>query len=267
MKTVDFQHFPELDAALTDISVIYQTPTWTTIQNSGGGRILNGFLLIDKGACRYTWEGNSADLTPGSLIYLPCGTQRTVTVTERIFSFYRVSFLAVDLHDRETVVFTRDPWVVGHSVGEKMFHLCRQMQETTLSPSGKLESTALLYLFFREMQKLLQKKNNSRIAAAVEYLNRHYTENTDVKTLAELCYLSEPHLFRLFKKETGQTPVDYRNTLRVRRAQELLQDGECSVTEVASMLGFDSIYYFDRVFRKYTGNTPGNYKPPRGDSG
>ena len=147
-----------------------------------------------------------------------------------------------------------------------MFHLCRQMQETTLSPSGKLESTALLYLFFREMQKLLQKKNNSRIAAAVEYLNRHYTENTDVKALADLCYLSEPHLFRLFKKETGQTPVDYRNTLRVRRAQELLQDGECSVTEVASMLGFDSIYYFDRVFRKYTGNTPGDYKPPRGEN-
>ena len=82
-----------------------------------------------------------------------------------------------------------------------------------------------------------------------------------------MCYLSEAQFFRLFRKAAGCSPIRYRNMLRVARAKELLADDELTVGAVASILGFESIYYFDRVFRQYTGESPGKYRGNRNRGG
>ena len=62
----------------------------------------------------------------------------------------------------------------------------------------------------------------------------------------------------------GYSYVDFCNIIRVRRAQELLQNSQKSVTEISTLLNFGSVSYFNRIFKKLTGCTPLAYRSSRG---
>ena len=259
MKTVEFDRLYENDIAMTEIAVIYQTPQWNSIEmKNEGGRRLNGFLLIDKGECLYEWQDKSASLSRGSLIYLPSGSKHTVTVTERPFSFYRISFSLIDPTDGERIIFTNEPCVMTSTASGRLFELANELISSTVLKSRAFKSTSMLAEFFHVLLKS-RRRPESRISTAVEHIDRHYSEETNVDGLAALCYISKPHLFRLFKSELGMSPIEYRNHLRMERAKVLLSDGELSVGEIAAMLGFENGYYFSRMFKEHTGMSPSKY--------
>ena len=54
-------------------------------------------------------------------------------------------------------------------------------------------------------------------------------------------------------------PLEYRSSLLAKRASQLLREGSFSVTEVAEMLGFESVSYFSRFFKKHKGISPSKY--------
>ena len=258
---LDFSELPLRDIALSDISVIYQTPVWDQLgdKNSKFGRKLNGFLLIDRGQCRYEWDDCTAVLDPGALIYLGKGCKRTVSVTARPFSFYRISFRATDLASGEDVIFREQPWVVTKSAGKSLTALCEAMLTSTLSRAGALRSSALLFEFFDVLFRHFVPRTATRITPAVEYIDTHYTETTDLTALAKLCALSESQFFAAFRQQTGMPPIRYRNHLRVEQAKLLLAGEECTNREIAELLGFESLYYFSRVFKNHTGMSPSEY--------
>lgn len=265
MKLLGLEGLDTADFAISDISAIYQTPAWSSISmHTDSGRKLNGFLLIDSGDCVYEWADGSAELSRGSLIYLPKGSKHTVTVTKRPFSFYRISFCLTDLASGEHIIFSEAPSVITSSAGGRLFELSRELMSTTVSRSGLLKSISHLAELLHTAASHASRTQASRISPAVEYLDSHFSENTSVDYLAQLCYISRPHLFRLFREELGMSPIEYRNTLRIERAKTLLLDGECTVSEIASMLGFEGSYYFSRIFKQYTGVAPSRYGAGRG---
>jgi AraC-like DNA-binding protein len=87
----------------------------------------------------------------------------------------------------------------------------------------------------------------------------HLTEKVSCAFLAKLCCLSTAQFYNLFHAEYGVPPLEYRNDLLVRRATLLLKDGSYSVTEVAETLGFESVSYFSRFFKKHKGISPAQY--------
>ena len=267
MKRVAFSQIHSMNFAITDISVIYQTPTWTTLGTLSDlpqPRKLNGFLLVDKGECLYEWLGGSSKLEHGGLIYLPSGGHRRITVTKREFSFYRICFTVTDLSDGESVVFEKTPCVVMGDAGQALFDLCNRLTVSTLSKANAFRSLSLLSELFALLDKTVNRNEKSRIAPALDHIERHYTEEIEIEQLAQKCFVSQAHLFRLFKEEVGASPIRYRNRLRVERAKVLFRDGECSVGEISSMLGFESIYYFSRVFKSLTGLSPMEYRQQEG---
>ena len=260
MRVVDFMELNKMNFGISDISVIYQTPQWNTLGSFNSGRAINGFLLIDNGTCRYEWRDGSADLSHGSLIYLPTESKKIITVTSRPFSFYRISFTVTDLNSGEPIIFTKKPWLVSHNVSQKLFDLSENMLSSTLSRNNVFKSTAQMAEFLHSIYKNHdQKTSNGRIAPAVRFIESRYNENVSVDFLAELCALSKPHLFRLFKNEFGISPIEYRNQLRIERAKELLSDGECTISEISQILGFESVYYFSRIFKAHTNIPPSLY--------
>ena len=84
-------------------------------------------------------------------------------------------------------------------------------------------------------------------------------EKPDIDNLAKMCYISPATFRRKFKKTTGMSPVEYRNMLKIKKAADLLKTGEFSVSEVSKAVGIDDIYYFSKMFKKYTGKTATNY--------
>jgi AraC-like DNA-binding protein len=65
---------------------------------------------------------------------------------------------------------------------------------------------------------------------------------------------------KLFKEYTGLAPGQYLLQLRIKRAEQLLNEDKLSIKEISAHLGFESPQYFSRIFKKKTGNTPGNIK-------
>ena len=92
---------------------------------------------------------------------------------------------------------------------------------------------------------------------------RYLVENFDQRiSLRELCFLfntNKTTICKDIKKNYGKTVIGYVNELRIERAKKLLREGELSITEIASAVGFNSIHYFCRVFKLFENKTPYEY--------
>ena len=94
-----------------------------------------------------------------------------------------------------------------------------------------------------------------RIYAGIVYLEAHYTENFTIDELANMCAMSATCFRKLFFTCKSMSPVDYRNSLRIRRATELLREG-MSVTRAAEAVGINDLKYFSKLFKRFTGLSP-----------
>ena len=95
------------------------------------------------------------------------------------------------------------------------------------------------------------------LAAVLDYLRQHYTRPISLRELGQVACLHPVYLGALFKREIGQTPIEYLNRLRVHAAERMLrEDPRRCVSTVAREVGFQSAAHFYRIYKRYTGNTP-----------
>ena len=91
----------------------------------------------------------------------------------------------------------------------------------------------------------------------IRYLETHYAEDVSLDALAAALGYNKTYLCGVFKKDTDLTILDCLNTIRIRRAAELIVYSDHSLTQVSELCGFSSVSHFNRVFLKYVGATPG----------
>ena len=101
---------------------------------------------------------------------------------------------------------------------------------------------------------------SNRFVHVRDYIQKNLHENLTIKTLSKLAYMSEPHFFRCFKQEFGVTPVEFILELRIRAARTMLQTTDASIKEISFSSGFNSLNYFLKMFKRYTGLTPAQYR-------
>ena len=92
------------------------------------------------------------------------------------------------------------------------------------------------------------------------YLAENQNKSISTRDLAQRVHLSPCYFCKLFKKQTGLTFTEYRRRARVEKAKRLLLDPHRRVSEVAFEAGFDSIPYFNRVFRRFVACSPSEYR-------
>jgi AraC family transcriptional regulator len=98
------------------------------------------------------------------------------------------------------------------------------------------------------------------INTVIEYLYSNLGHKITISEMAEIIHMSPSHFSRIFKKETGETPIDYLNNIRLERAKKLLIAGEHSITEIALDCGFSSIAYLSASFYKKYKISPSNFQ-------
>lgn len=99
-----------------------------------------------------------------------------------------------------------------------------------------------------------------RILRSLHYIHKNIDKPLDINHLADICHLSKDHFIRLFKKEMSCTPGKYINQKKIEVAQLKMLIENVSIAEIAYGLGFENISYFNRLFTKLVGETPGKYK-------
>ena len=98
------------------------------------------------------------------------------------------------------------------------------------------------------------------IGAALEHVSRHYSEEIEVKVLADLCFLSVPHFSRVFKTVMKVSPMEFVFAVRIKMAGVLLKSQPASVLDIAYEVGYSSITSFNRHFKRLKGVTPQQWR-------
>lgn len=102
-------------------------------------------------------------------------------------------------------------------------------------------------------------KDKMRMATIYEYVDNNYHQKPDVNHIAEQVYMTTAAFCRYFKKQTRMTFTDFVNHYRISQAKNiLLQDKP--VSEACYAAGFEQLSYFNKVFRKLTGENPSDFK-------
>lgn len=155
--------------------------------------------------------------------------------------------------------------------GDETVHqlIARMMEETGRQAEGygylcrALVTELLVYLnrnyrteTLSDRSVIQRRRNLERLAPALQYIEQHYTDRITVPQLARMLCLSTDRLGHLFREGVGQAPLQYINEIRLRKAMNLLNTGEYTVTEVAQAVGFYDYNHFGRLFRRRYGATP-----------
>ena len=103
-------------------------------------------------------------------------------------------------------------------------------------------------------------KSDFLMGELLDYIAVHYTENLNLKLLAEKFGYEYHYLSRLLSKNYNINFKELLNRYRMEKALELLQETDMSITEVAMKSGFQSIRNFNLIFKQSTGVSPNEYK-------
>ncbi|GJM76054.1 hypothetical protein HMSSN036_82700 [Paenibacillus macerans] len=93
-----------------------------------------------------------------------------------------------------------------------------------------------------------------------EYVQQNYAREITLGQIAEYTDLSVSRFCVLFKQHYGDSFINYLNKYRIEKAKQLLLEPDLKVYEVADMVGFSSLPYFNRLFKSLTDESPGEYR-------
>lgn len=149
---------------------------------------------------------------------------------------------------------------VEYIVNSMIHEQAKQKQGFELIIRNKLEE--LIVILSRAYSKLDTKESKLliRISKVLDYIEANFEEEINLPTLAEKCYMSVRNFQRIFKKATGQSPIDYLIHIRLQKAKSLLRNTDLPLVDVAFKAGFSEYNYFSRKFKQIIGVPPTKYK-------
>jgi AraC-like DNA-binding protein len=119
----------------------------------------------------------------------------------------------------------------------------------------------MLLEYTEQVETLHRGRHPTKLAADVaNYVRHHLSEPISVERMAEEFYMSRPYLSAKFRQETGETLTDFILNEKTEEAKRLLRYSEKSAAAIGAYLGFSSTAHFSRVFKKYAGVTPREYR-------
>ncbi|GHV76054.1 hypothetical protein AGMMS49942_08750 [Spirochaetia bacterium] len=126
------------------------------------------------------------------------------------------------------------------------------------------ELTDVLYIIVERMSTQIFSFQGVRHASALRRAERfiweNYTRKISLREIAGAGGLSAPYFSTIFKEEMGENLSAYLNRLRVEKAGYMLTETNLTLSEIASSCGFEDQSWFSKIFKNYTGISPGKYR-------
>lgn len=177
---------------------------------------------------------------------------------EKFFGNYRM--LNLDEEGRrlvETIIVTISEEARARRIGyEQMIRA--KLSELLLYAIRSSQITPIA-----DVEQIQLSAKYSKVNEVAEYIQNNCQENICLQGLSERFFLSKCYLSRIFREVTSFTVNEYLTVQRIKRGRKLLEMTSYSITQVSEMAGFDSVTYFEKVFKKQMGLTPLQYRKTR----
>ena len=220
-------------------------------------------LVVSEVTAEYTFPEKEAIIAKkGDLVYIPTG------------EIYKVRFMGggsdpdlftlnFNLYDTDgnELIFAEGLTVHRNTVTQRLCDSARRLSDAFVLEESQLKIQALFYeLLFEICANLAEKREYCPIREGRELLGIEWNKNEKIGKYAALCGMSEGAFYGYFKRWTGLSPVEYRNSIRINAARSLLANTDLKISEISIRCGFDDPYYFSRIFKKVVGLPPKEYR-------
>lgn len=253
------------DVVISKIAIaVYVKPN--TGRHEHVDRSFHGFVLNDEDSVKdYCFsDGRVMRTEGGELFYLPKGSTYYVK-TLQAGGCYAINFDAeVDCQPFTINFRDREALVKAFRAAEREW---RQQSDMRQAVAMRSVYDIIFGLVSEYQRAYLPDAQLRMISPAVDKMSTTFTDGTlSVAELAALCHVSEAYFRRIFVSKFGLSPKEYLIRRRINYAKELLESGQFSVGEAASLCGYSEVSHFSREFTKRVGLSPNAYKI-RGDFG
>lgn len=109
-------------------------------------------------------------------------------------------------------------------------------------------------------ESIYTSRDVSKIMPVLSYINTNYAENITLESVSALLNFDQSYFCRIFKNAVGATFTEYLNFVRICKAEKLLGRTSDSILEISEAVGFSSVSYFNRIFKKYKSCSPRFYR-------
>ena len=209
--------------------------------------------FVLKGCLKYTINNEVINVNAGDCIFIKSGSSR---YREKGESNEYISFNFYD--DPNVNLPVHMPEIISRDI-KLMLNVCDEIYLKYHDWFSKIDKALELVI------KLLADKfhaleENPIIVKIKRYIRNNLKSKLTLSEIARHVGYSPNHCDTIFKKETGDSIINYLISERVSEAKRLLDEGVLSLRNIAEGVGFEDYNYFSRTFKKFTGKTPTEYK-------
>lgn len=236
--------------------------------------------LITKGSCTYQIDLLEYEAKEGDIIFIPPLLLHSISIRncDEFYSetyVFHINFLGGNNTDicssRYLTPLINHEFAMPYLIAPKhpaysSLHKCF-MRITNLYSGQEfgyelglkaflLQAVFLLLQYSEKNADFGANTSSDKLKNVLDYIDMHYAEGIQVSELAGLCYFSEYHFMRFFKKHMNMTCVQYINNVRLEKSVEQFERGNTSILDVSLSVGFHNLSYFHRAFKKRYHMTP-----------
>ncbi len=244
-------------------------------------------LYVDKGSICVYADNYSGILSNNQFIIHKANEIHSLKCNENIFP--HVIIIGFECNSEELNIFSKAPVTLPAAHRKMLADVMKEGMNVFAPPYDipntlemkkrkeypfaseqmlKLNLEAFLISLIREREHLTtdseaEIQQNKPLSEICKYISEHYTEKILLDNICFLFGTNKTTLCQNFKEEYGITILSYIDQLKIKDAKKLLRTQKLSITQIAEKLGFSSIHYFCRYFKKHTGISPSEYVQSR----
>ena len=253
----------EQDFFVTKVKFVYQrlhSPGYLFWQSD---RKQHGLAFVSSGALTLTTDSYQVTAPAGSILLLRQHENYRIEVTGTEPTQYTVvSYLAepdellLSLLP-ERIFFAARPQRYRDLFAsvERLGCACNLCAQTRLRAAVQDILCCIIQEHYR--QSLAEKESYAE--TAMLFMEKHFASPLTCQEIADAAGISTSHLRSVFRRQYGMSLTKSLNSIRIQHAKTMLQSGMFTLNEIAAACGFQNEYYFSRVFKQFTGISPGKY--------
>lgn len=236
------------------------------------GRKDYGVLYVERGWIEVSFSSDIVRLNAGKyILFMPGVKNVTYFSSEGNPIIYYVYFTGTGIEETMRL-FQSDSYVIcsveNRTMLRVLFHQMVQLFRPLKVMNGRkpVSQPGINGLLLQILDLLLKSKDRkdrpecNAILPALDYMSEHFQEDITLESCARMVNLSLGRFAHLFTQYTGVSPYKFIVSMRIDAAKDMILNSSLSINDIASQSGFKDPCYFSRIFRKYVGCTPKQFR-------